>query len=198
MKNKMNYLLFNTMLIVLISSCGKYKDKEIVQTDSSGNILSTNDSNDWQNQNYLSDPLYDRMLVTLCQNISNNFFQDTSAASIIGDCTINGEICNDAENNFSTLLYPNPASKNTGASLLIQSSKKMLAITVGGLVKGQNEFSARAAFQPKNQNEQHEIVIPIDHSMFTLSYNKKDFELYVSIMTEDSCFNFTKGKIKWK
>lgn len=185
------------ILLIFVSSCKKYKRNDIVETDKYGNILNDYGSNDWQSQAYLSDGDFSSIKFRLCESFSNDFGQnpnDTTTSNI--DCSSNN-ICNDLDNEFSVRVFPNPAKKNGNCTILISSSKKMVGLAYSDRAKGGNDLGVSLVTFPKNETEKNFMEFQISQSIFPTSGNK-DFELFISILTEDSCYNFTKGKIKWE
>lgn len=193
----MKNVFYFCFLLLLIVSCKKYKEKDIVVTDSNGNIISSNESNDWQNQNFYSDALYNYIRTQLCIQVTNGLFNDSIPPDLLNteNCSEYVE-CENNNNEINFLFYPNPAPKGGESTLRINSTKKILAVAYGNRNTKSDNISTTYFQVPNITSDSNLIYIPIRDEDFPYR-GKQDFELYITVMTNDTCYYFTKGKIKW-
>lgn len=182
--------LILAIFILLSISCKKeslsiWNENEIVKTDENGNILSNGSPNDWTDQSFSSDANFYDMQQSACRAFYSHFNgYDTEGCLFSANCTEN--------TNFSVVLYPNPVPNGQTPKVRITSSKKMVLIGMGNKIKGVEGIASVASLTLPVPTYETDLEI-ID---FDFLYGN-DIELYLTIMTEDSCITYTKGKVKY-
>lgn len=188
---KTTFFTTTIFLIFLILSCGKndrletWSLSEIVETDGQGNIINTPlGSNDWIPNVSDEYGIFDLYSDFLCQRTYSN-------TNEMEECE-NYTLCSDTSG-FNLLIYQNPVPSGSVPILKLNTTKDLKRYTI----------SARVANSDGSSENYTSDLLPV--GIKSINQNLPDFqfrdgndiELFITILTHDSCFIYYRGKIKY-
>ena len=181
MKKSIVIFLAN-FLFILSLSCDKNKltPEDIVQTNLQGDIVSEGSSNDWSLMDIKDKDIF---LPLSTRNYGTN------GEPIIQD----GINFNCTKDSVEVIVYPNPVVPGHNPHLWIKSEKVIIDFS---MAYGEYGKSSAGTVGGVNSNilsqNGYEVFLELGEE---LNWPEDKVQLYIFILTEDSCAYYTAGKI---
>jgi hypothetical protein len=176
------YFAFAFLVTFLSCKKGEINYDEIVYTDGNGDIISVGNNNDWQvinSDNSVNFTQLDNGLSSFLNNVYGYNFEFNQ------NCTTDSVF-------ESIVFYPNPVTKSETPRIRIVTNKPILNVAysykkIGGNLIGANAGVNNEFFTNLRQR--------VDFPFTGLIDERKNMEVFLAILTEDSCIYYAKGKV---
>jgi hypothetical protein len=184
---KSNIILF--LMLISIISCKKNDDKlslnEIVQTDENGNVINEGNNNDWD----LIDFQNIKAFTSLNRGLT--VYHESSYGDSIyikKDCVINyGDLI--------ITMFPNPVPQLQPPTIRIESTIPIMDVAYSYRRIGENFGGTNAGISSTNYSNNRKFV---EFYLSGVGTERDDLEIYLGILTNDTCVYYSSGKIKFE